>query len=399
MIRIFLNGLAASSGSGLTYLHNVVPHFSVLPDVHTVLAVQPALKANFETFSRVNVICPMENLSALCRVWFEQRRLPELIRECAADVLVSAGNFALRKSPVPQILLSGNSLYTSPEFRRDLRSRGEYAMLVENSCKGMLAKKSVHWADVTIAPSEAFANELRRWTAKSVESLHHGFDQAKFFSDSQPLSHEIERKLLDSGDCLRLLFVSHYNYYRNFETLIRALPLIEKRLIGRKVRLFLTCTLKPGANPGAYDPSDAERLVQELGVSENVVELGAVPYGSVHQLYRRCHIYVTPAYAETFAHPLVEAMACGLPVVASDIPAHREVCGEAARYFPRFSPDSLARNVAELAADLPLNGSRVQIECARRFSWAEHVRQLLEFAYKLRQSVPVHQDAALSMSA
>ena len=68
-----------------------------------------------------------------------------------------------------------------------------------------------------------------------------------------------------------------------------------------------------------------------LGVRDNAtLELGTVPYRSLHRLHRACHIYVTPAYAETFAHPLVEAMSSGLPVVASDLPVHREICGDAA---------------------------------------------------------------------
>ena len=41
-------------------------------------------------------------------------------------MLFSVGNFALRKSPVPQVLLSRNSLYTSIDFLRDVRRRGEY---------------------------------------------------------------------------------------------------------------------------------------------------------------------------------------------------------------------------------------------------------------------------------
>ncbi|HZR65589.1 MAG TPA: glycosyltransferase family 1 protein [Terriglobales bacterium] len=379
MIRIFLNGLAASSGSGLTYLHNVVPHLSALPNVRTILAVQPALKDNFENFPGVTLICPPETLTTLRRFWFEQRRLPDLIRKSQADVLISAGNFALKNSPVPQILLSGNSLYTSADFRRDLRSRGEYGMLADNFYKGMLAKKSVRWADLTITPSEAFASELRRWTSKSVLALHHGFDGATFFADSRPLSREMEKEFEESGACLRLLFVSHYNYYRNFETLIRALPLICEKLKSKKVKLLLTCKLKRGANPGAYDATDARRLVQKLGVSEHVVELGAVPYACIHQLYRRCHIYVTPAYAETFAHPLVEAMACGLPVVASDIPVHREVCGEAARYFQCFSVAALADTVANIAQSADLNSQLVAAgrERSAQFSWAGHVQHLL----------------------
>ena len=87
-------------------------------------------------------------------------------------------------------------------------------------------------------------------------------------------------------DALRLLYVSHYNYYRNFETLFRALPRIRERLGGRKLRLFLTCRLRSEDNPGSYRASAASALVEKLGIGDSVVELGAVPYSLLHQVYR-----------------------------------------------------------------------------------------------------------------
>lgn len=393
MIRIFLNGLAASAGAGLTYLHNVVPHLSASPGVHTTLAVQPPLRSNFERLSRVDVICPGGISTTLRRFIFEQTKLPDLIRKSRADVLISAGNFALRNSPVPQILLSGNSLYTSDDFSRDLRSRREYAMLADNFVKGLLARRSVHWADLTVAPSQAFAEELQRWTAREVAVIHHGFDHIGFFADQAPLADQIQRQLGETEGCLRLLFVSHYNYYRNFETLLRALPLIQNLLPHKPVKLFLTCQLERGANPGAYDGEDAGRLVRDLGIQNNVVQLGAVPYTALHHLYRACDIYVTAAYAETFAHPLVEAMASGLPVVASDLPVHQEVCGDAALYFPRFSAESLAKAVARIVRAPDLGGqlSTAGNKRSNNFSWAGHVHRLLTVAtQRQREKINLH---------
>ena len=392
MIRIFVNGLAASAGAGLTYLHNVVPHLSSLPGVHTALAVQPTLRQNFERLSNVDLICP-EGISGTARRFvFEQWKLPDLILKSGADVLVAAGNFALRNSPVRQILLSGNSLYTSDDFSRDLRLRREYAMLADNFVKGVLARRSVHWADQTVAPSQAFADELQRWAGREVAVIHHGFNHTAFFADQTPLADDIQRKLGEAEGCLRLLFVSHYNYYRNFETLFRALPLVQNLVPQKPVKLLLTCKLERGANPGTYNAEDASGLVRDLRIQDNVVQLGSVPYASLHHLYRACDLYVTPAYAETFAHPLVEAMASGLPVVASDLPVHKEVCRDAAQYFSRFSPESLAKAVARIAgsSELAVRLSGAGRERSHDFSWAEHVNRLLALAAH-GQGAEVHQ--------
>lgn len=384
MIHLFLNGLGASAGAGLTYLYNVLPRLSSLPAVRTTLAVQPDLRGSFGGFPNVALADARAPAGAARRFWFEQRELPRLVSKSGADVLISAGNFALRNSPVPQILLSGNSLYTSPDFYRDLSSRGEYGMWADTRIKGAIARRSICWADRTVAPSRAYAEELHRWTGREVLAIHHGFDRQVFFADQSGLPDPIQQKLDAASECLKLLFVSHYNYYRNFETLFRAIPLLRETLPGRNIRLFLTCELRSGANPGAYKTDRAAKLVEQLGIREEAVEVGAVPYRLLHHLYRACDIYVTSAYTETFAHPLVEAMASGLPIAAADLPVHREVCGGAALYFPRFSAEKLAETVFGIADSSEVARQLIAAERSSEFSWRDHVERLLEVARALR---------------
>jgi glycosyltransferase involved in cell wall biosynthesis len=197
----------------------------------------------------------------------------------------------------------------------------------------------------------------------------------------------VTRQLEQAGDCLRLLFVSHYNYYRNFETLFRAMPILSSRL-NEKVKLFLTCRLKSAENPGVYRADFAASLAQDNRRSSNIIELGTIPYRSLHHLYRACQIYVSPAYAESFAHPLIEAMSSGLPVVASDLAVHREMCEDAALYFSRFSPEELAEQVLQIheSPQLEHKLSSTGLRRARDFSWSDHVDDLLVLAEDLIRS-------------
>jgi glycosyltransferase involved in cell wall biosynthesis len=383
MMHLFINSLAASAGGGLTYIRNVLPHLAATPDLRVTVALGPSLREEFRDC--VTIDFHELDVPAGRRFWYEQSALPGLIQQCGANVLLSTGNFALRSSPVPQILLSRNSIYTSADYYRDLRSRGEYKMWLDTRLRSVLAKRSILWADLTVAPSEAFAAELSGWTGLRVLSVHHGFDRENFTRDSDPLEADVQEKLRSTEGSLRLLFVSHYNYYRNFETLIRALPMLRDRLAGREVKLLLTCKLAAGENPGSYLPESAARLVKDLGVSPMVVELGAIPYRQLHQLYRRADMYVTPAYTETFAHPLVEAMASGLPVAASDLAVHREICEDAAVYFSRFSPEQLADCITQLAGSPQMSkrmAARGQ-ERSREFSWKAHVEQIVQLARAL----------------
>jgi glycosyltransferase involved in cell wall biosynthesis len=385
MIRLFINGLAASAGGGLTYLRNVIPHLARRVDTETTVLLNPAIRREFGELPNVSFVEELESWSAPRRLIREQTKLPKLVRRSGAQVLMSAGNFALWNSPVPQILLSRNSLYTSGDFLRDVRARGDYAMWVDTLVKGWLARRSISCADITVAPSDAFAQELSQWSGRKVLSLHHGFDRDAFTSDDAPLQATAKAQLEEAKDALRLLFVSHYNYYRNFETLFRAMPILKSRLKGKQVKLFLTCRLKSEQNPGTYRAESAAALINDLRGGQDIVELGTIPYHSLHHLYRACHIYVTPAYAESFAHPLIEAMSSDLPVVASDLRVHREICGDAALYFPRFSPDALAERVMQIqeSPELAENLSRNGVRRARDFSWSEHVQRLVVLAEEL----------------
>jgi glycosyltransferase involved in cell wall biosynthesis len=384
MIHLFINALAASAGGGLTYVRNLVPEIGMRTDLRATVLVSSPLAAELPDVPNVKVLA--ENLPETGkRFWYEQSHVPGMVRKAAADTLISAGNFALWRSPVPQILLSRNALYTSADFLRDVRLRGDYRLWLDTLLKRRLARVSIQRADCTIAPSEAFAAELRARTGRKVVAIHHGFDQEAFFAGTAALPDEADKKLRETSGCLRLLFVSHYNYYRNFETLFRALPLLKARLAPRRVKLLLTCKLRSADNPGAYRADRAAGLAQHREVADMIVELGAVPYSALHHLYRQCDVYVSPAYAESFAHPLVEAMASGLPVVASDLPVHREICAEAASYFPRFAPEQLAERVAEVAAEPRLQDEMREkgLRRSQDFSWSRHVDALAAQAKQL----------------
>ena len=387
-MHLFLNCLAASAGGGLTYARNIVSHLSTRPSLRATIAIWPTLAAEVIAGENVSLAAIEVPANAGLRFCFEQIRLPRLIRETHADVLISTGNFALRHSPVPQILLTGNSLYNSAEFLHDLRQRGEYGMWLDTRLRGYFARRSLHWADRAVAPSQSFAEQLHRWAGADVMCIPHGFDAEIFFRDQTPLPAEVQAKLDSGAGKVRLLFVSHYNYYRNFETLFRAMPRLLQRLGSDNVRLFLTCKLLARENPGSFDPSRARNLIQELGIRHQVVELGAIPYQHLHKVYAACDIYVTPAYAETFAYPLVEAMACGLPIVASDLPVHREITAGAVQFFPVFSAEELAERVLLLAQSAELRKSQGEAgrQRAAEFSWAKHVEALARLAKTLLEA-------------
>jgi glycosyltransferase involved in cell wall biosynthesis len=112
--------------------------------------------------------------------------------------------------------------------------------------------------------------------------------------------------------------------------------------------------------------------------------LGSVPYDRLHHLYRLCDLSVCASYAESFGFPLLEAMGMGLPVVSTDMPVQREICGDAALYFEVFDENCLASQCVRALTDDRLREELKArgLERQRLFSWDEHVRSLVSLLDK-----------------
>jgi glycosyltransferase involved in cell wall biosynthesis len=100
--------------------------------------------------------------------------------------------------------------------------------------------------------------------------------------------------------------------------------------------------------------------------------LGCVEDEILPVLYSSATAFVYPSIYEGFGLPPLEAMACGCPVALSDIPAHREVCGETAIYFDPLIPEDISSKLESL---LRLDGAKRALlieqglQRAARYTW------------------------------
>jgi glycosyltransferase involved in cell wall biosynthesis len=119
--------------------------------------------------------------------------------------------------------------------------------------------------------------------------------------------------------------------------------------------------------------------VQRLGLERDVVFTGYVPDEDLVLLYNAAQVFVFPSIYEGFGLPILEAMACGTPVVTSNRSSMPEVAGEAALLVDPYDGGAIAEAVSLLLQDEDLRRIRgiKGIEQAGRFSWTETARQTL----------------------
>lgn len=124
---------------------------------------------------------------------------------------------------------------------------------------------------------------------------------------------------------------------------------------------------------------EQRRMAVDLGTVESIAELPFLDRATLAAVYRRATLVVNPSEREGFGLPLVEAMACGAPVLASDRTVFREVGGAAVRYVAADDADAWARALAaELqrlaSGDRREDARQAALRRAERFTLAEYAR-------------------------
>jgi glycosyltransferase involved in cell wall biosynthesis len=128
---------------------------------------------------------------------------------------------------------------------------------------------------------------------------------------------------------------------------------------------------------------EQQGLAARLGIERAILVLPFIERDVLAAVYRRAAIVLQPSEREGFGLPVVEALACGTPVVATDLPVLREVGGEAAVYCPVGDLESWVKALTGLLAERErrsqswTNRRAAAIAQAAQFSWAQYADRMV----------------------
>jgi len=129
------------------------------------------------------------------------------------------------------------------------------------------------------------------------------------------------------------------------------------------------------------------RTAMEIGITEKVIFTGFVPEEDLVALYNGADVFLYPSLYEGFGLPVLEAMACGTPVIASTAGSIPEIAGESALLIEPKDVEALALAIEQVVTDQTLRHALIArgFEHVKKFSWEKAVRELLAVYEKVMQ--------------
>ena len=158
------------------------------------------------------------------------------------------------------------------------------------------------------------------------------------------------------------LYIGRHDPYKNISRLISAFVNLKPN---REYQLWLS-----GPSDDRYTPA-LKKQVQELGLTDQVKFLDYVPYEDLPKIISGAIALVFPSLWEGFGLPVLEAMACGTPVITSNLSSLPEVAGDAAILIDPYRVEEITDAMQAIANDTRLRShlSQLGLQRAKQFSW------------------------------
>jgi glycosyltransferase involved in cell wall biosynthesis len=360
-MRVLINAFSARQGGGQTYLRYLLQFLPSDSGVEIFILAPDSLELPKDrvNIKRPRVAWPVEN-PYLRAIW-ERLLLPGLLREIKADILFCPGGVVGTRPP--------KGCRTVTMFRNmipfDLAQRRKYPLGFDRLRNWLLNRvmlKSMVHADLVI-----FISEYARKVIEAVAGgpltralvIYHGINP-RFRIEA---GAELPRPdwLPSEG---YLLYVSTLDVFKAQVEVVRGYAILKQQRQTREKLLLV----------GPENPTYGEKVRSEitrLGLTGEVIVVGAIPHEALPAVYHHALISIFASESENCPNILLESLAAGRPIVASNRLPMPEFGGDAVVYFDPTSPADLAEKLAAII-DNPaymVQLSEKALERSRLFDW------------------------------
>lgn len=226
--------------------------------------------------------------------------------------------------------------------------------------------KLINRADILMAVSEYTGNLLSSFfPSERIYVLYEGCPENFRRLPEEAVEEFKKRNNLDDY----ILYVGVINARKNVHGLIKAFTMFQDKFKNLKLVIISSYT--------GYGSENVMNLIDKN--RDNIIFIKNVNEPDLVYFYNAAKLFVFPSFAEGFGLPVLEAMACGTPVIASSTSAIPEVGGNAVEYVNPHDVEDIARKISEILSDEKRRGelSESGRRQASRFSWEKSARDLV----------------------
>ncbi len=246
-------------------------------------------------------------------------------------------------------------------------------------------KFAVRHAAKIIAVSEFTKSELIEFFKifpERVAVVHNGYDSERY---KMIENREAVTKVLQKYNLHQpyILYIGRLELKKNTPGLLQAFGILKKtsNLKSKILNLKLVLVGQPG-----FGFEKVAKAIVDNDLSSDVIMPGWVEENDLPYLISGAKLFVFPSFYEGFGIPILEAMACGTPVICSGIPALREVAGEAAYFIDPYSVENIAEGINRVLSEEHLQECLKIRGLARveDFSWEKCARETWKILESLK---------------
>ncbi|GEM_PF-2543157 len=371
-MKIAINALPAKMGGPLSHLANLLPELAKLDheNEYVIFAAPDKLKL-FETkapnFRLVS--CPRAGRSLAVRMFWEWFVFPFHLYFRNFDLLYCPLSGSPLMRVVPQ-LSSVRAFYDEAgRLQRGIKARLVFLL------RDLRVWHEVHTSSAVITVSEWAkhrASEHYGVKPDRITVVYHGRSRA-----FQPEGKDVAGAFVRSEFGVEppyVLVAGDLYPHKNYELTVAALERV--REAGHKgLKLIWAGTIFPGQYSDWVMADVKRRKLEDV-----IRFVGRVGAETLRHLYCGSECLMFLSRVETFGQPLVEAMSCEVPIVASTIPAMKEIAGDAALFCDVDDEETCTKNLTRVLEEPGLREAMVERGRQRRetFSWERTARRMLE---------------------
>ena len=365
--------LVAGRGGGIErYLRGLIKGLQTIDrENHYILFTNKDCKGTFYlTDNFEEHVCNVSARVRPAKILWEQLFLPVVARRKGVDVLLSTGNIAPVLHPFPEVTIMYDLIpFIMPQT----------FTVVERLALKTLFYLTAKRSDTIITVSNSSKADIVRRLGvdeSKVKVVYGACDEG--FGKAEVDRQRLRRQGIEGS---YILYVASRRPYKNIDGLIRAYRLLKDRY-SIEHKLVIT-GLGGRADPALFS------LVKESGLEGDVIFTGFVPDEELPTLYSGAELFVYPSFYEGFGLPILEAMACGVPVACSNRTSLPEVAADAAILFEPSNIEEMAHSIHKILSEGALKEELIRRGRKRveEFSWqktANKVLSVLEETVKRR---------------